>query len=358
MCAEQRQLDFRGQKFYIGIDVHKNKWVVSIRSNKLELKTFSMSPNPEDLSKFMNRYYPGGHYISGYEAGYFGFWIHRRLEQLCFKNIIFHAADIPTSHKEKVNKTDTFDSRKIARELENHSLKGIFVPDEFNQQLRSLNRLRHRYVQSQTRVKNRIKGHLSLYGIKIPDGIQNRGYWSGCFIKWLEGIEFHHQSARDYMKICLSELREHRRTTAEICRLLKQYVKEHGLSALIHRLCSIPGIAFITAITFYTEIIDINRFPDFDHFCSFVGLVPSLHNSGDKESNRGLTMRRNGFLRHMLVESSWVAVRKDPAILLSYTEYCQRMKKQEAIIRIAKKLLRRIRSVWKNDQIYVYGVVA
>ena len=57
------------------------------------------------------------------------------------------------------------DSRKIARELENKSLNSIYIPDELHQQLRSLCRLRGQSVVNQTRVKNRIKGHLHTYGI-------------------------------------------------------------------------------------------------------------------------------------------------------------------------------------------------
>ena len=64
------------------------------------------------------------------------------------------------------------------------------------------------------------------------------------------------------------------------------------------------------------------------------------------------------YLRHLIVESAWVAIRKDPALLLCYHEYCRRMEKQEAIIRIAKKLLNRMRHVWKNEASYVYSVVA
>ena len=357
MQSQARSLDFSGETFYIGLDIHKKRWVVSIRNNRTELNTFSMDPDPGQLNQYMRRNYPGGSYVSAYEAGYFGFWIHCKLEQFSFNNIVFHAADIPTSHKEKEIKTDPIDSRKIARELKNRSLKGIYIPDDFHQQLRSLCRLRHRHIRHQTRIKNRIKGHLSTYGIIVPEGIQFSN-WSVRFINWLRGLEFYHTSARDYLAICLDEYAENRRRIARITNLLRGYIKENGLSDLIKKLCTIPGVAFVTAITFYTEIMDMNRFADEDHFCSYVGLVPSLHNSGEKESDRGMTKRRNSILRHMIVEASLVAIRKDPAMLMCFNEFCKRMKKQDAIIRIAKKLLRRMRHVWKNEKLYVYAVVA
>ena len=39
-----------------------------------------------------------------------------------------NAADVPTSGKERANKNDTVDSRKLARELANGSLEPIYVP--------------------------------------------------------------------------------------------------------------------------------------------------------------------------------------------------------------------------------------
>ncbi len=40
---------------FIGIDVHKAKWVVTIRTYDLELKTFSMKPSAEELEKFFDK---------------------------------------------------------------------------------------------------------------------------------------------------------------------------------------------------------------------------------------------------------------------------------------------------------------
>ena len=106
MKNQNSKLDFSGQEFYIGIDVHKKNWTSTIRSNQMELKTFSMNPSPEDLYGYMKRNYPNGRYISAYESGFSGFWIHQRLEELGFKNLVIHAADVPTTNKEKTTKTD------------------------------------------------------------------------------------------------------------------------------------------------------------------------------------------------------------------------------------------------------------
>ena len=88
-----------------------------------------------------------------------------------------------------------------------------------------------------------------------------------------------------------------------------------------------------------------------------MGLIPDIHVSGETEHIGDLTYRRNPQLRDVLIEAAWVAARKDPVLLLAFNEYCQRMRKTRAIIKIARKLLNRIRYVLKNQVDYVPGVV-
>ena len=351
-----KQLDFQKQPFFIGLDVHRRSWTVTIRSNQMHLKTFSMNPSSQELHRYMNKHYPGGLYYTVYEAGYCGFWIQKQLEECGFLSIVINPADVPTTHKEKTNKRDKVDSRKLSRELENGSLRGIYIPDEFHQQLRTLCRLRYRIIQSQTRVKNRIKGILSFYGIFLPDHCE-LSHWSRAFIRWLQSLEFSFPMGTESLRFCIEELLGHRKRLAELIRVLRKHMNQYELSQLINNICSVPGIGFVTAATLYCELIDIHRFYNLDHLASYVGLVPSVAGSGDWEIDRGLTFRYNQHLRYLLVEAAWIAVRKDPVLTLKFSQLIRRMTKQNAIIRIAKKLLSRVRYVWKHKQRYVPGVV-
>jgi len=351
-----RKLSFEGQDFFIGIDTHKKDWKVEIRHGGMRIKGFSMNPSPEELYKHMTSNYPNANYHSVYEAGFCGFWIHRQLSKLGFNNIIVHSPDVPTSDKEKQSKSDKVDAGKLSRELENGSLKGIYILDEKQEHLRSLCRLYHRCTASSTRVKNRIKSHLYLHGVKLPDNIEMT-HWSNNFITWLGALTFSHQPGKDYLDFCLEELLEHRQRQLTILRKLRHYCREYQINGLIKNLRTLPGIGFKTAISLYTEIVDINRFPTFDHLKAFVGIIPSLRGSGDHTIDYGIVKRRNKYLRYLLIEASWVAIRRDPALLEAFDRLTRRMKKQNAIIRIAKKLLNRIRYVWKNSTPYVMRVI-
>ena len=160
-------ISFENQVIFIGIDVHKNNWNVNMRHCGRELSKFNMNPSPELLAEHLKTNYPGAEFRSVYEAGFCGFWIHRRLCDLGIKNIVINPADVPTSGKEKLYKNDQIDSKKLSRELENESLVGIYIPSEENLRLRSLVRRETQIVKNIIRTKNRIKSHFNFHGRKF-----------------------------------------------------------------------------------------------------------------------------------------------------------------------------------------------
>ena len=100
----QNSSDFTGQRFYVGIDVHKKSWSVTIRSLNIQLEHFSQPPSVEVLINHLYKKYPGGEYYSGYEAGFSGTGIHEQLCSVRIHNIIVNAADIPSTDKQNKNK--------------------------------------------------------------------------------------------------------------------------------------------------------------------------------------------------------------------------------------------------------------
>jgi len=63
-------------------------------------------------------------------------------------------------------------------------------------------------------------------------------------------------------------------------------------------------------------------------------------------------------LRSALIEAAWQAIKTDPALMDSYQTLLKRMKGTQAIIRIARKLLRRLRAVLLSGRPYQKGVIA
>ena len=246
----------------------------------------------------------------------------------------------------------------LAQTLSAGQLKGIFVPSEKIQHDRLLLRTRETIVKDLRRSKHRIKSLLYFEGIPYPERFYNNAtHWSKIFINWLDNISFPHESGKGALNAHLEMVKHQRGLLLKVTRQIRELSKSPEYQQTVEQLTSIPGIGMLTAFRLVTELETIERFENFDKLCSFVGLVPSTNSSGDNEIINGITPRRNSRLRAALVESAWVAIRNDPALLLVYQKLCQRMPGNRAIIRVAKKILNRIIYVLRNGQRYERNVI-
>ena len=213
-------------------------------------------------------------------------------------------------------------------------------------------RIRHLLVKDAVRYKSRIKGFLNFHGIMIPDSFYQSSHWSKRFMSWLASIEMKSESGKYSIEVLIREIESLRSNILDVTKKIKSLSQTEQYQSNIELIQSVPGIGLITGMTFLTEIDKIDRFDTTDKLCSFIGLVPTMHSSGEKEIHGHITYRSNHLLRRMLIESSWIAIRHDPALMRAYHEYCKRMEPNKAIIRIARKLITRIQFVLVKKQTY------
>lgn len=349
-----KTLDFKSQTIYVGLDVHLKNWKVSILLEDLVYKTFSQPPSPSALKSYLSKHFPGASYKSVYEAGFCGYWIHDELTGLGIENIVVNPADVPTTDKERQQKTDKRDALKLAKSLRSGQLEAIYIPSRLMLEHRSLLRHRDTHVKDLTRTKNRIKAHLHFFGIKLPEQY-SKCNWSNNFIRWIEEQQMQSEVGQDVLSSLLVSYRQQRKRLLAVNRLLRELSKTPAYEKNVELLLSIPGIGLIGAMKILLELGDIKRFRGLERLCAYIGLIPRTNSSGEHERVGEMTNRGNRQLKKMLVEASWVAIRNDPAMALKYQQLCKRMKAQKAIIKIARKLLNRIRFVLLNQQKYQTG---
>jgi transposase len=348
-----KQLGFDGKVIYCGLDVHKTNWKINARMEGIEMASFSQNPDPQLLKNYFNKNYPRATLKVVYEAGFCGFEIQRSLTKLGIECIVVNPADVPCSDKDRKRKDDKRDARKLSAELSKGNLSSIYIPDKQMQDARTLVRQRHRLVQDQTRCANRIKHLLLSNGIKI-EGQSER--WSLKFIRMLQQLDYKSALLKLSVQFAIEQYLQLRRILTEITLMIKNVSKQECFTKVQQVLQSIDGIGLISGMVIQSEIGDISRFKRLDSLCDYAGFVPDIYSSNDKTVVRGVSKRGNEFLRKTIIESSWVLIRKDPAMLMKYNEYRSRMNANKAIIRIAKHLLSRIRFLWKNEQAYVRGI--
>lgn len=351
---QRNKISFKGQKIFVGIDVHKNKWSVTCLTESGYKHTYTQKASAIDLATFLNRNFPEGEYHAVYEAGFTGFSTYYALEQCSINCIVVHPADVPTSQYEEVMKSDRIDSEKLARSLRSGDLKPIYVRQVENLDDRAVVRLRTAIQKEASRYKIRAKHLLMTNGVELPaEFVETRGRWTSKLIKWMRQDVNLLSSTRLSMDMLLDQVELTRKSTLAATRQLRNLSRSDKYKERFELLMSIPGIGQIVAMTLLTEIYDFSRFPNERKFAHYLGLIPTSHSSGDEIIHGEKTFRGNKELGPMIVEASWVAIRKDMGLSAAFTNYCKRMKPHKAIIRIARKLSNIIYAVMKTEKAYV-----
>ena len=334
---------------FIGLDVHKKTWAVTIQEENIILKRFSIEADAEILINYISKHYSSHQVQCCYESCCCGFHIYHSLCKAGWDVLVVNPGDIPRSNKQSSTKTDKVDSAYLARQLASGHLRSIYIPNHKQEQFRSLFRRRNDLVKNLRRIKCHIKSMLLYYGIDLPEAYDNVN-WSKDMIQWLHKVKWSHAPATISLKSRLEEYAFLRKEYLHVGNELRAYARKHYRKDY-YLLRSIPGVGPLTAIGLLAEVGDIRRFQGIDRLSSYVGLVPSIHNSGEKNYSRGITYRSKNLLRSYLIEAAWIAAKKDPALM----EYYQQRKgcdHKKLIIKMAAKTLNRIYHVIKTGEPY------
>lgn len=353
--AQSKTIDFKGQNIYIGIDVHLSTWSVTILTESGYKRRHAQKASAAELFEHLTRHYPHGTYRAVYEAGFSGFATYYALTSYGIECMVIHPADVPTTQYESVMKSDSIDSDKLARALKANQLKGIHIRSKENLDDLGVIRLRKTLQIQLSGYKSRVKHLLHRNGVELPPELCPRGScWSKRFIRWLKEDVSLLSSSRNTLDLLLEQVELLRSNLLKIDRQIRLMSRREPFAESYELLISIPGIGMMVAMSLLTEIDDIGRFHNEKQFASYLGLVPTCHSTGDKVNNGEKTFRGNKQLGPLIVESAWVMIRQDRTMGIAYGEYLKRMKPQEAIIRIARRLSNRILSILKSRKIYEY----
>lgn len=344
-------------KLYVGIDVHKKQWSVSIFTESAHHRTFCQPPLAEALKAYIDKHFPEATVCCAYEATKLGYWICRKLRTFGYSCLVVNAADIPTSDRDSTNKTDPVDSRKIAKALRANLLTSIHVPDLITEGDRQLFRYRKKLQADQTRVKNRIKDKFLFTGIPIPQEFDNAN-WSKAFLRWLKKVALPDPSTRLTLDRLLEQYDFIHRHFMKVSIEVRKLQREPRYRKQARLLRTIPGIGPLTTVELLCEIEDINRFASFKKFNGYIGFRPYSHSSGERDWKGSMTYRRHNALRSSLIECAWSAIQKDPVMAQRYNELRQRLTGKRSIVIIARKLTSRIYSVLKKETPYQVGLAA
>lgn len=100
-----------------------------------------------------------------------------------------------------------------------------------------------------------------------------------------------------------------------------------------------PGISHYAALMICAEIGDIRRFPKSKKLVSFLGLSPSVYQSGDRCYTGGISGQGSKHLRWILIQCANIAVQKDKHLKSYYLKKKLGKGHNKVIVACARKLL-------------------
>ena len=166
---------------YAAVEVSRKSWTVALHTpdaGRIGLHTVPAADTAA-LAGLIDRardvlecgHGPRPRVLCGYEAGYEGFWLARRLARLGVEPLVLDPASLPASRKTKRPKTDRLDAAGMVRALmafdrgEPLAPNPVRVPSVEEEDRRRLLRERRRLVKQRTMLANSVKGLLMLHGV-------------------------------------------------------------------------------------------------------------------------------------------------------------------------------------------------
>jgi len=246
-------------------------------------------------------------------------------------------------------KTDTIDAGVLAQLYASGFLPQVWVPDEPTQALRRQVTRRNQIVRQRSRLKNIIQSILHSHLIPSCPHVDLCGAKGRA---WL--VE---QVVPEDERLAIERhLREFDRLGED----LKVVERDLARSALadegVKRLMTIPGLDMIVALAIKAAIGEVTRFDEPQKLVSYLGLNPSVRQSGPGPAYHGrITKQGRGHARGMLVEAAWAAARAPGPLRAFFLRIRARRGQHVAAVATARKLAVVIWHLLTKGESYVWA---
>jgi transposase len=229
-------------------------------------------------------------------------------------------------------KTDKIDAVVLAQLHASGFLPEVWIPDERTQTLRRQVTRRNQLVRQRTRLKNIVQSILHAHLIPpcpAEDLFGRKGR------AWLSAQKL----PEDERQAVDRHVREHDRLSEDL-RVVERDLAQKALAdPEAKRLMTVPGIDMVVAVGLLAAIGDAGRFASPQHLVSYLGLNPSVHQSGPGPAHHGrITKQGRGHARGMLVEAAWAAARAPGPLRAFFLRISTRRGQHIAAVATARKL--------------------
>jgi transposase len=229
-------------------------------------------------------------------------------------------------------KTDVIDATVLARLYAANFLPEVWVPDQQTLALRRQVTRRRQIVRQRARLKTIIQSILHAHLVPPcphADLLGPRGR------AWLVTQPL----PPDEQDAVARHLREHDRLSEDQRAVERELARDALANPDVKRLMTIPGVDMVVSIGLLAAIGSAERFAGPDKLVAYLGLNPSVHQSGEDRPRHGrITKQGPTHARSMLVEAAWQAVRGPGPLRAFYERIARRRGNHIAAVAVARKL--------------------
>jgi transposase len=236
-----------------------------------------------------------------YESGPTGFDLLRKLESQNVRCVIGAVTKMLRPSGDKV-KNDRRDAIFLARMLAVGNIVEVYVPDPDEEAARDLARAREDVRHDLTRAKQLLSKFLLRKGIVYDKG---KKAWTKTHRKWLEGLKLPTLVERLVLEEYLMSVVELERKRERLDSKIVAMSAQPRWEGVVRRLSCLRGVSIVSAFAIATEIGDFSRFGKAKSFISYLGLHPSLNESGESSKSGPITKAGNTHVRKLLIEAAW-----------------------------------------------------
>lgn len=238
---------------------------------------------------------------AAYEAGPTGFGLARAARAAGIELEVVAPSKTPRAPGDRV-KTDRKDAELLARLHLAGQLRAVAVPPEWLESIRHLARAREHVRRDLARARHRVSKLLLLHGRVYP----GKTSWGREHRRWLAAQAFDEEPAEFAFVDLLAAVDGLCARREALDERLSRLATDERLWPTVSRLRAFRGVDTLTALALHLELGgDWERFGSPRQLGSWLGLTPSLNQSGESESQGSITKTGSGIARRLLVESAW-----------------------------------------------------
>jgi transposase len=236
-----------------------------------------------------------------YEAGPTGFGLYRALTEAGIDAQVIAPGKTPRGPGDRV-KTDRKDAELLARQLLAGALTVVVVPSREVEAAREMTRAHDVCRQELMRARHRVSKMLLRHGRVYP----KLKTWTAEHRRWLSAQRFPEAPSDAVFADLLAAVDGITSRKTAIARELSQLAADERWCPTVSRLRSFRGIDTLTALSIHLELgADWGRFERASALSAWLGLTPSLSQSGESSRQGAITKTGSALARRLLVESAW-----------------------------------------------------